>query len=315
MKILVLGGSGFIGQNLMNLLNKKNYEVVGTYLKADLNSLDTRFKWIKLDLRSSKKIDKIVDNFDLIINCAAVTSGAKVINQNPLVHLYDNLLINTNIASALSRTNNKKFIFISSSVVYPDSSRTMRENDVNGEFSKIYEAVGTMKFYSENIFRLTAEKSKDKNIKVLILRPSNLYGPMDKFGEGVSKVIPSLIKRMIDAKGFVDIWGDGKQVRDFLYINDFIEAIFLIIKNSNYKENYYEYNISNGKYITINNLAILIKSLVNNNLRLRYLKEMPKTIDKRKTSSRKFQSEFKWMAKTDLKIGLTKTIEWYRKNS
>jgi GDP-L-fucose synthase len=315
MKIIVLGGSGFIGQNLMNLLIKKNYQVVGTYLKSDLNSLDPRFKWIKIDLRSYKKIDKIVDNFDLIINCAAVTSGAKVINQNPLVHLYDNLLINTNIASALSRTNNKKFIFISSSVVYPNSSRTMKEEDVNGEFSKIYEAVGSMKLYSENIFRLTAEKSKNKNIKVLILRPSNLYGPMDKFGEGVSKVIPSLIKRMIDAKGFVDIWGDGKQVRDFLYINDFIEAILLIIKNSSYKENYYEYNISNGKCITINNLALLIKRLVNNNLRLRYLKEMPKTIDKRKISSRKFHSEFKWMARTDLKIGLTKTIEWYRKNS
>ncbi len=315
MKILVLGGSGFIGQNLMNLLFKNKYEVVGTYLKTDINRLDRRYKWIKVDLRSHRKIDRIFNDYDLIINCAAITSGAKVINENPLLHLYDNLLINTNIACGLSQTKNKTFIFISSSVVYPDSSRSMSEKHAKGEFSLVYEAVGSMKYYSENVFRLTAEKSVDKNINVLIIRPSNLYGPMDKFGDGVSKVIPSLIKRMINTESVVKIWGDGKQVRDFLYIDDFVRAILLLIKKEKINHIYNEYNISNGEYITIKNLAKEIRGIVNKDLRLIYLKDMPKTIDVRKISSKKFQSEFKWKAKTSIKIGLTKTIKWYKGNN
>jgi GDP-L-fucose synthase len=315
MKTLVLGGSGFIGQNLMYLLFKNKYEVVGTYLKTDINRLDSRYKWIRVDLRSHRKIDRIFNDYDLIINCAAVTSGAKVINENPLLHLYDNLLINTNIACGLSLTKNKRFIFISSSVVYPDSSRSMSEKHAKGEFSQVYEAVGSMKYYSENVFRLTAEKSIDKNINVFIIRPSNLYGPMDKFGDGVSKVIPSLIKRMINTESVVKIWGDGKQVRDFLYIDDFVGAILLLIKKTKFNHTYYEYNISNGEYITIKNLAKEIREIVNKDLRLIYLKDMPKTIDVRKISSKKFQSEFEWKAKTSIKIGLTKTIKWYKENS
>ena len=141
--------------------------------------------------------------------CAAFTAGAKIIEKNPLEFVTINTQINLNILNACKKNKIKKFIFLSSNVVYPNKKTAMKEEDVNYSFFKKYNNVAWMKIYTEKVCKMYNEF-----FDILILRPSNLYGPYDKFDKLNAKVIPSLIRKFNNYKK-VEIWGDGKDIKDF----------------------------------------------------------------------------------------------------
>ena len=159
--------------------------------------------------------------------CAAVSSGAQIIQNNPMYHVNDNVIMNLNILKACEKNKVKKFIFLSSNTVYPVGFKSMGENDLNYSLFSKYFNVGWMKIFSEKI----CEMYKDK-FKIIIVRPSNLFGPYDKFDPLRSKVIPALIRKF-EKKKIVEVWGSGKDVKDFLYIDDFVRNLLLVIEKIN----------------------------------------------------------------------------------
>ncbi len=312
-KILITGGSGFIGINLIKTLNKtKKYKIVSTYYKSKNFFKVKGVKYFKVNLENPKQCIKITKGIDIVVMCAANSSGAAIMEKTPLVHLTPNIRMNLNMLEAAHQRLVKKFIFISSNTVYPLSNRAMREKDAKFDFFEKYHIVGWMKRFSEIVCDIYSNKIK-KKMTTIIVRPGNLYGPHDKFDPQKSKVIPSLIRKVTSKKKLIEVWGDGKDLKDFLYIQDFCDALVKIIKNSKKSE---ILNIASGKSITIKEIIHLLLKIENKKDRkIFYDKSKPSMIPKRMIDISKIKKKYKFSVTTTIKQGLKNTVNWYKKNN
>ena len=304
-KILIVGGSGFMGINLINKLNIKKTKLFTTHFNQKKIQKIKDVTYYRGDLRKYNFCEKITKKIDTLYMCAAVSSGARVIEENPMMHVNDNIIMNMNILKAASKNKVKKFIFISSNTVYPVSKKKMSENNLNYDLFHKYFNVGWMKIFSEKLCEMYKS-----NMTIIIVRPSNLYGPFDKFDKLKSKVIPSLIRKFENDK-IIEIWGDGKDFKDFLYIDDFINGLISTVKKVN---EFNIINISSGKSISLNSIInFLIRFYKKNDNEIKYNKSMPSMIPFRRINNNKFVKLNNFKFKETIYSGLLKTIKWYRK--
>ncbi len=313
-KILITGGNGFIGYNLINFLSKKKKYQISTslYKNRDRNKiLKKKIRIYKGDLKKKKNCLKITKNIDTVVMCAANSAGAKVMREKPMEHFNPNIFMNLNMLEAAYENKVKKFIFISSNAIYPTTNKSVNENDVNNNFFEGYYIAAWMKRISEiacNIYSLRL----NKKMTTIIVRPGNLYGPFDKFDPKKSKVIPSLIRKIIYNNKKLDVWGDGMDLKDFLYIDDFNFAIEEIIKKVNTHE---IFNVASGHSISIKYIIYsILKILRIKNCKLNFQKDKPSMIPIRRISINKIKKTLKWKPKTSFEDGLKKTINWYKAN-
>jgi len=305
-QILIVGGSGFMGINLINKLNKKKTKLISTHFNKKKFPKFKDVTYYRGDLKRYNFCKKITQGIDALYMCAAVSSGARVIEENPMTHVDDNIIMNMNILKAATENKVKKFIFISSNTVYPVSKKKMCENDLNYNLFHKYFNVGWMKIFSEKLCEMYKS-----NMTIIIVRPSNLYGPFDKFDKLKSKVIPSLIRKFENDK-IIEIWGDGKDYKDFLYIGDFIDGLISTVNKVN---KFNIINISSGKSISLNLIInFLIKFYKKNKNEIKYNKSMPSMIPFRQIDNKKFLKLNNFKFKNSIYSGLLKTIKWYRKN-
>tara|TARA_B100000989_G_scaffold87695_1_gene63249 strand:- start:46808 stop:47782 length:975 start_codon:yes stop_codon:yes gene_type:complete len=313
-KILVLGGNGFIGKNiLIELIKNKKNKIFASLFKNKKGKLKN-IKYYNVDLRNYKNCVKITKGKNIVFICAATSSGASDLEKNPLIHFKDNLLINLNVLDASTKNNVRKIIFISSNTVYPPSKNTVGEKDINYKLFSKYFVVGWMKLFSE-ISSEIFSKYKNTQSKVLIVRPGNLYGPNDKFQDHKSKVIPSLIKKFSNHKLYnkdIEIWGNGKDIKDFMFIKDFVTNLIRI--SFKFKENDI-INLASGKSVSLKKIInILKKKLKVNNNSIRFNKSRPTMIPVRKISMHKVKRNYGLKINYKLEDGLVHTIKWYKKN-
>jgi GDP-L-fucose synthase len=311
-KILVTGGSGFLGKNFILNLLKFNCRIISTIHKNKSVIKSKKIKYFKCNLTSLKDCKKVTKNIDYVIMCAANSSGAEVMEKKPLVHLTPNVVMNVNMLEAAYEANIKKFLFISSNAVYPNTSKRVSEEDVNNTFFEKYYVGGWMKRFSEIVCNIYAEKIK-KIMPVVIIRPGNIYGPHDKFDPKKSKVIASLIRKVVHKQNPLKVWGDGKDVKDFIYVDDFVEGS---LKAMMKPKNYSIFNIASGRSVSLKKVIkiILQFSLLKNRNLINFQKNMPSMIPERKISIKFAKNELSWKPKTSLKKGIYKTIIWYKKN-
>ena len=141
----------------------------------------------------------------------------------------------------------------------------------------------------------------------IVIRPGNLYGPFDKFDWDKSKVIAALIRKFVEKHDPINVWGDGKDIKDFLYIDDFIDGMLTVFKNDKIKV----INISYGKSVSLKKVISLIKKNINNKLIVKHNLTKPSMIPYRKISNNLIKRTTKWYPKIDIETGLKKTIYWY----
>lgn len=309
-KILITGCSGFVGKNLLLKLNKiKKYHLVGTYFK-NKPKFPKNIKLIKADLTYKKNCIKVLKNIDIVYVCSANSSGAGVMASKPLDHLTPNLVMNTYLLEAAYECRVKKFIFLSSNTVYPVSNKKMSELNADLTFFDKYFIVGWMKMFSEIMCKMYATKIADP-MQTIVVRPGNLYGPYDKFEWEKSKVVPATIRKILENDKYIKVWGDGKDLKDFLFIDDFVNALVKLLK---VKSKHYVVNIAMGKSVTI---RYLIKNILKiekkNNFQILYDKTKPSMIPVRKINIFKAKKDLAWSPKYSLYQGLKKTIDWYKK--
>lgn len=308
-KILVIGGSGFIGTNLINqLVKKKNNKVIGTFCAKKKFFRNNKAKYFKLDLLSNKNNKDLFKNCDQIYMCAANTSGAAVMEQDPLVHFNSNIIINTKALDLAYKNNAKKFIFISSNVVYPVTNKKVQEGDVTKNFFEKYFIAATMKIFAEESCYIYSNKLK-KKMKTLIIRPGNIYGEYDKFDLQKSHVIPALIKKFDDAKKKVEVWGDGSDIKNFIYIKDFINGC---IRAS--KSHLDIVNIASEKSHSLKKVISIIHKIYKKKAIISYNNSKPTMIPKRNISISLAKKKLHFKTKYSLETGLRNTIKWYQKN-
>jgi len=312
-KILILGASGFIGQNLYLYFKKKNYKVFGTYLNKPVKNSNKQnlFKCNLVNYYEINSISDKIKNIDIIINAAAITSGAKDIINSPHIHVNDNAIINSNITKLSFEKKIKHVIMMSCSVMYPSSLKKLKETDYQ-DFQKIYP-----KYFGGAWMKIFMEKNSEfysslKRSKFTIIRHSNTYGPYDKYDLEKSHVFGATIAKTMNAKKTIKVWGEGTEIRDFLYIDDLCRFIEMAIKKQN--NNFEIYNVGSGKGISIKNLVKKVIEKSKKKLEIVYETHQPTLKTNIVLDCSKALKDFNWAAKTTLDDGIVKSINWYIKN-
>ena len=308
-KILVTGAAGFVGVNLVRKLVELGAEVRGTIFQRDPPEWIAGVEYIKVDLLKPSDCMKVTKGVDYIFMAAANSSGAAVIERTPLVHLTPNLVMNAQMLEAAYANQVKKFCFISSNTVYPLTDFAVVEEDVNNEFFEKYFIVGWMKRFSELMCEMYSTKIKEP-METIVVRPGNLYGPYDKYTLKDSKVIAALIRRAIERESPFKVWGDGLDIKDFLYIDDFIDGLLLSFQKLN---TFDVINIASGVAISIREVIPAILSAANyTNAEVVFDSSMPTMIPKRMIDISKANLLLDWAPKVGIDEGVRLTIEWYR---
>jgi GDP-L-fucose synthase len=306
---LVTGGAGFVGVNLIKRLLDEGADIRATLHinKPVLN--DNRIEYFYGDLRIEENCQKAVAGVDYVFMCAANTSGAKVISTTPLVHLTPNMLMNIQMLQAAYTFGVKKFLFISSNTVYPLTDFAVKESDVTNEFYESYHIVAWMKRFTEIVCEIYSNRIKEP-MKTIVLRPGNLYGPYDKFEWEKSKVIPAIMRRAIERHDPFEVWGDGMDLKDFLYIDDCIDGLILAMEKL---EEFEPINIASGIPVTIRDvLTQILKSADYDDADVQYDSSKPTMIPKRMIDISLAKEKLGFEPKVSLQDGIHKTVQWYK---
>ena len=265
------------------------------------------------DLRRPEDCARAVGGQRFLFHCAASTSGAAAITRTPMVHVTPNVVMNSRILEASYREGVEKFVWMSSSVGYPPSGeRAVREDEFfRGDPYDVYFASGWMKRYTEILCRMYSQKL-DHRMPTVVLRPSNVYGPFDKFEPTRSHVTAALVRRVAERQDPLIVWGDGKDVRDVIYIDDFVDAVILATEKIS---SYDPLNVGAGKGFTVDDILHTLLEAEGFHPRVVHDRSKPSMIPIRLVDTRRAKKLLGFVPKTTLKEGLRKTVAWYKLKS
>ena len=300
MKIAIVGGLGFIGTNLyLKLIKTHKVKIIDNFkVKNNIRFIDKK-EIIRCDIKDSKRLKKVMINFDVVINLAGQT-GVIESNEKPHECLSDNIFGYLNILESATLSNKKIKIINASTAgaIYGDTNKVCKETS---EMKPISFYGLSKKFNEEqsNIF------VKLYNQKIVNLRFANVYG---EFSLHKKSLVHNSIKSFINQKKVL-IFGNGNQTRDFIYVGDLVEIIERSIK---FKSG--SYNIASGKSNSVNNFIKILKI----NEACPSYKKVKKNkgevkdvrIDNRKLLNEINDSKFRF---TGFEEGIKKTLLWYRK--
>ncbi len=305
MKVLVFGSNGLVGSSLKSTLpNESIFDEIKFSNRADTN------------LFSYEDTSKTILNFkpDIIINAAAKVGGIYANNTQRTNFLLENLKININILESSTKLNSVKIINLGSSCIYPlNAPDPIKESYfMSGKLEPTNSPYAMAKLTAIELGNaIKTEFGHD----VINLMPTNLYGPNDNFSKEDSHVIPGLLRKMHDAKTdnekTFSIWGTGKPLREFLYVDDLSRAIIYILKENINEE---LINIGSGEEISIHNLSLLIKEVVGFKGSLEFDSKMPDG-NPRKFLDSSLINSYGWKPSITLQNGLKDTYKWFLKNS
>ncbi|HSF08628.1 MAG TPA: NAD-dependent epimerase/dehydratase family protein [Nitrospirales bacterium] len=310
-KVLVTGAGGFLGTNMAKRLVEEGCHVRGTLHARRPQFEHPHLEYVSADLTNMEDCRRVVEGMDYVFMCAANTSGAAVMATQPLAHVTPNVVMNAQMLEASYQAKTKKFLFISSSAAYPPSGeRPVSEAEMfAGDPYEAYFSVGWMKRYGEVLCRMYSEKIKEP-MKTVVVRPSNVYGPYDKFDFERSHVTAALIRKVVERQDPLEVWGTGEDVRDLLYVDDFIDAVMLAMARL---DRFDPVNIGYGKGCRVRDVlnAILeVDGFKNAHVVVNPTK--PSMIPIRLLDVEKARVQLGFSPKFNLQAGLKKTLRWYR---
>ena len=303
------GGAGFVGSRLVECLLDRGARVRATLHRKDAVVPDERIEYVRCDLMQAEDCERSCAGMEYVFLCAANTSGAAVMEKTPLVHLTPNLIMNARMLEAAYAAGVKKTLFISSNTVYPVSDAPVKEADVTNEFFEKYFIVAWMKRFTEIMCEMYATKIK-KPMDTVVVRPANAYGPGDKFDWETSHVLPAMIRRVVERHDPIQIWGDGRDVKDFIYIDDLVKGMLLAMEKI---DGFDPVNLASGKEYCLRDLLSMIIRLDGyTDAKIEYDTSKPTMIPRRLIDPSKARRLLGFEATTSIEAGLKKTIQWYR---
>ena len=315
-KILITGASGFIGSRLLKSLYESGY----TDLRATSNSRGLRndfdgceaIEHIKGDLQNAEFCKEVSKSVDVIFHCAANTSNALDTKFNPLLHVTPNIEMNVNLMEQSWKNKVRKFMFISSNTTYPDMGDEPCREDMEvqtPDIVPVYKAVGWMKRYCETLCDFFSNQIHDP-MQCVIIRPSNAYGPNDKYDFEKCHVTPANIRKVADNLNPIPLWGDGTEVRDVIHVDDMVSGFICVAENV---DEYDIYNVSYGLGYTVMEVLELIKEIEGNDNPIEFVNNKAPMIPVRLLDNSKLVS-LGWKPKYHLKSGLEDALRWYKEN-
>jgi GDP-L-fucose synthase len=308
-KVLVTGGAGFIGSHVVRRLLDLGAQVTATVHEKQGGIEHARLRYVTADLRRAEDCRRAAGGVDYVFMCAANTSGAAVMEKTPLVHLTPNVVMNLQMLEAAYEAGVKKFLFISSNTVYPVTDHPVKEDEVTGEFFHKYHTVAWMKRFTEIVCEIYAKRIP-RPMPTVVVRPANVYGENDDFEWETSHVIPALIRRVVERHDPFVVWGDGKDLKEFIYVGDLVEGMIAAMEKLDAFE---PINIAVGKPCTVRQvLDVLLRIDGFGNANVSYDASKPTMIPKRLIDVELARKRLGFEAKTSMEEGLRRTVAWYR---
>jgi len=309
-RVLVTGGKGFIGSHLVNYLKRKGHWVrnVDTKSEAYLETREDIF--LQLDLRSPVNCRNAVQDVDWVFSLASNMGGIGFITSVKANVMHDNVLINANLLKASTKAGVERFFFASSACIYPHELQKDDSQIVYLKESDAYPAQPGLPYGWEKLFTEIMCRSfkEDYGLETRVARYHNIYGPEGTYRGGREKAPAALCRKVAlakDGKSIV-IWGNGKQIRSFLYMDDCIEATYRLM-NSDCDQ---PLNIGNDEAITIEELADLIIEISGKKLSKTYDLSKPVGVRSRNADLTLLREKLGWEPKTGYREGLRKTYRW-----
>jgi nucleoside-diphosphate-sugar epimerase len=311
-KCLVTGSSGFIGSHMVNFLKNRGHWVRGVDVKPKSECYLETFEdeFYQLDLRVDKNAVRMVNDIDYVFHLAANMGGVEYIMEVKSPVLYDNLIINFNMLEAARLEGVERFFFSSSACVYNRELQTMPDVTPLKE-SDVYPAWPDSVYGWEKLITEIACENyeKDYGLPVRIARFHNIMGPCGTYKGGREKAPAALCRKIAEAQdgGKIEVWGDGKQTRSFLYIDDCCEA-FYQLSLSNYSK---PVNIGTDRLISIDDLAhLILKVAGKEHCSLYHDMSRWQGVRGRNADLTLIKNVTGWKPKISLEEGLRRTYKW-----
>jgi GDP-D-mannose 3', 5'-epimerase len=313
-KILIVGAGGFIGGHLVDRLLKDGNTIVATDIKPKkywFQDFDNAENYYAIDMKDISNCRKVSTGVDFVFNMACNMGGMGFIENNKAECMLS-VLINTNLLIACNENKVQRYFFSSSACAY----NTTKQKEVFIEGLKEEDAYpanpedgyGWEKLFSERMCRHFQE---DYGIEVRVARYHNIYGPYGTYDGGREKAPAALSRKVAQSKinksNNIEVWGDGKQTRTFLYIDDCLEGTLKLFE-SDYSD---PVNIGSDEQVSINQMIEIIEDISGvDTLKREYQLDKPKGVRGRSSNNDLAKKVLNWSYELSLKDGLTKTYNW-----
>ncbi|WP_283680558.1 GDP-L-fucose synthase [Clostridium perfringens] len=302
-KIYVAGHRGLVGSAIVRNLEEKGFK----------NIICRTHK--ELDLTNQNEVRRFFEEErpEYVFLAAAKVGGIHANNTYPADFIYENLMIQNNVIKAAHDFEVKKLLFLGSTCIYPKMAPQPIKEDylLTGSLEETNEAYAVAKIAGLEMCKFFKRQYGDNFISCM---PTNLYGPNDNFDLKNSHVLPALIRKFHEAKvqnsEVVEVWGTGKPLREFLYVDDMADACVFLMENYDGEQHV---NIGTGVEVSIRELAETVKEVVGFEGEMVFNTDMPDGTPRKLTTVDKLNG-LGWKHKVDLNSGIKMAYEWFLKN-
>jgi nucleoside-diphosphate-sugar epimerase len=312
MKVLVTGGGGFIGGHLVKKLVAEGHQVRSVDIKPldEWYQVSPKAENVVADMKLLDPARKAVKGMDEVYNLAADMGGMGFIETHKAECMLS-VLISTHVLQAAKEAVVKRFFYSSSACVY-NADKQRDENVTPLKEEDAYPAMAEDGYGWEKLFseRMCRHFSEDYGMYTRVARFHNVYGPEGTWEGGREKAPAAICRKVIQAKltgdHNIEIWGDGKQTRSFMYIDDCIKGIDKIMHNDVPEP----INLGSDELVTINGLVDMVEEIAGIKLKRHYKLDAPKGVNGRNSDNKKIKEYLGWAPGIRLREGMRKTYDW-----
>jgi GDP-D-mannose 3', 5'-epimerase len=310
-RIAVLGAGGFIGHHMVKRLKSEGHWVRGVDLKMPDFGMSEADQFIVGDLRNPRIVEEGLKDMDEVYQFAADMGGAGYIftgNHDADV-MHNSALININVANWSVMHKIKKVFYSSSACMYPQNIQEETQNPGLKE-SDAYPANPDSEYGWEKLFseRLFLAYMRNYGLQVRIARFHNIFGPEGTYKGGKEKAPAAICRKVAEAKlgDEIEVWGDGKQTRSFLYIDECIEGVRRLMESDFVGP----VNIGSDEMVSVNELVYYVMGIANKRLEIHYDTSKPQGVRGRNSDNTLLKEKLGWAPTMPLYEGLIKTYRW-----
>ena len=310
-RALVTGAGGFIGHHLVTYLKEQGYWVRAVDIKEPEYEASRADEFQIGDLRESDNCRAAVEEIDEVYQLAADMGGIGFISANHADVGRNNVLINTHMLEAAAHADVNRFFYASSACIYPlyrqETPEVAGLKEEDAYPAQPEEGYGWEKLYSE---KMCEYYLNDYGLQTRVARFHNVFGPLGTYDGGREKAPAAICRKVALAEdgGEIEVWGDGKQTRSFMYVDDCVEGIYRLTQSDHPEP----LNLGTDELITVNELVDLVADIARKTIHKRHDTSKPQGVRGRNSDNTRLQAVLGWGPQVSLRDGLSRTFTWIK---
>ncbi len=299
-KILVTGGSGFLGSHVVLGLKKRGIPKENIFVPSSR----------EFDLRVWENCVRVMAGQEVVFDLAAATGDLITLERSPGTTFYDNVIMGVQLIESARRAGVQKYISMGTVAEYPDTAPTpFREDDLWTDLAPpALHSYGVTGFTKKVLLMQEQAYKKEYDFDAIHLLLTGIFGPRGKDKYFMGALVKRILAAKREHKGYIELWGTGEAVRDFLYVDDAVEGILLAAERYDSAE---PVNLGTGVGISIKELAGIVAKVANFKGEIRWDATKPNGTMRRISNTERAEKEFGFKARTSLETAVRETVRWY----